>query len=352
MYNRFKSNRIYKKYARFIMFFLFVILFVSLSIFIIYKGLDIVKQKDIYYLDNSTIDYNVYLKDNDYYETNYLEKDHKYLASLIDKIVIDYNYDLSSDDAMKGNYSYYFALSLVVKEQNKNDILWKKDYNLTEKKELNFENQNKISINDNISIDYGYYNNLAAQFKKDYGVLTDSFIYVKLIINTQIVQNSDKYEIEKAPYLIIPLGEKTVEFEEHNIVNDVSSKAITYTKYPVLNYIILVFGIIFLIIYLYLGIKVIKLFIRSIKNRNKYEEFIRKIFSNYDQIIVNVSKLPNLNGIDVMDVSSFEELVDAQLEIHKPIVFSEISTRRSAVFILIDDKQAYRYIVRAEDFKK
>ena len=41
----------------------------------------------IEYRESGHIDYNVFLKDNDFYDSTYLEKDQSYVASLIDKIV-------------------------------------------------------------------------------------------------------------------------------------------------------------------------------------------------------------------------------------------------------------------------
>lgn len=351
MENRFKSKKSYKRYSKFVILGLFVILFISISVFIIYKGTDIVKQREVKYVDNSSVDYSVYLKENNYFGVPYLGKGEKYLSTLIDKISLTFSYNLNSEENMSGSYDYNIVADLVVKEQNKDDVLWKKNFDLTDSENVKFSKTKTVGITGEININYDYYNDMAASFKKDYGVLTDSYLYVYLKVKTLIDYGYDNYKIEKSPYVIIPLGEKTIEIDEFNIDNNVSSKTISYTKYPILNYILLGLGILFLIVYLYLGIKVIIKFARSIKNRNKYEEFIRKIFSNYDQIIVTSSKLPNLDDIDILDVPSFEDLVDAQMEVHKPIVFNEVNRNKKAVFVLVDNSHCYRYIVNSEDFK-
>lgn len=351
MENRFKNNKIYQRYSRYIILGIFVIFFLSISAFIIYKGLDIVKSRDVTYVNNSDIDYSVYLKDNDYFGVPYLGKGEKYISSLIDKIDINYNYVLSSEEEMKGSYTYNIVASLVVKEQNKDDILWKKDFDLTNKETVKFSKQKTIGVESEVNINYDYYNEMASQFKKDYGVLTDSFLYVNLVIDTSLDFGGDGFDIEQSPYLVIPLGEKTIEIEEKVAKDDINSKTVSYTKYPLLNYTLLVLGIIFLLIYLYLGITVIIRFVKAIKNRSKYDAFIRKLFGNYDQIIVSTSKLPDLDGVDVMEVPTFDDLVDAQMEVHKPIVFNELKKNKLATFLLVDGKHAYSYSVRAEDFK-
>ena len=351
MDNRFKKNNIFQRYYKYIILSIFVIIFVAISIFIIYKGLDIVKSREITYSNSSDIDYSVYLKDNDYFEDPYLQKGEKYISSLIDKIDISYNYALNSEESISGKYTYNIVASLIVKEQNKDDILWKKDFDLTNKSSVNFENQKTIGVSDEININYDYYNEMASSFKKDYGVLTDSFLYVKLVVNVDANLYDSGYDVDESCYVIIPLGEKTIEIEEKNVDTGINSKTINYTKYPTLNYVLMGLGVIFLLIYLYLGITVIIRFVKAIRNRSRYDAFIRKIFSNYDQIVISVDKIPDLTNIDVMEVSSFDDMIDAQVEVHKPIMFNEVKKKKLAIFILVDGNHAYCYKVRAEEFK-
>lgn len=351
MANRFKKSKWYHRYYKVMCLGLFVIVFIALSVFIIYKGFDIVKSRDITYVNNSNIDYKVYLKENTYYEVPYLGKNDKYITSLIDKVNINYNYTLSNEEEMSGKYKYHLVAELIVKEQNKDSVLWKKSFDLTNEESISFKNQKTIEVNEDVSINYDYYNEMAASFKKDYGVLTDSFLNVKLVVSTDFDKVSDDFVVEKEPYVVIPLGEKTIEIESYDLKDDSDVLSVSYTKYPILNYSLIALGVIFVIIYLILGIKVIIRFARLIKNKNKYEAFIVKIFDNYDQIIVISDKLPNLDGVDVLDVNDFDDLIDAQLEVHKPIIFSEISKNKKAVFVLVDDKHGYRYTVKQEDFK-
>lgn len=317
-----------------------------------YKGLDIIKTKEVMYINNSDIDYYVYLKENNYFNTPYLNKGEKYIASLIDKVNIKYNYNLTTDDTMTGNYTYSIIATLVVTEKGKDSVLWKNDYVITDKKALEFKNQKTIEINEETNIDYNYYNDIVSQFKKDYGVAIDANLLVKLAVETNINYEKDSFSIKQEPLVNIPLSEQTLEIDFSVVEDDVNSKTVTYTKYPILNYFLIIAGIIFLVIYLILGIKVLIKMIRVIKKRDKYDLYLRKIFGDYDQIVVSSSKLPNLDNIDILDVSSFEELVDAQNEIHKPIIFNEIKKGKEAVFILVDDTHAYCYTVLSSDFTK
>lgn len=352
MNNRFKKNNWFARNSKLIFLVIYVIVFVSLSVLILYKGFDIIKTKNVVYVNNSSIDYFVYLKENNYFDVPYLNKGEKYIASLIDKVNIKYNYNLSSEDKMNGSYTYNLVATLLVTEQGKDDVLWKNNYDLSNKETVNFEEQNTIEVNQDVNINYDYYNDIVASFKKDYGVAIDANLLVKLVVNTNLDYENDSFVIEQEPLVNIPLSEQTLEIDFSVVEDDINTNTVTYTKYPALNYFLIVIGIIFLIIYLILGIKVLFKIIRAIKKRDKYDLYLRKIFSNYDQIIINSSKVPDLENVDILEVSSFEELVDAQNEIHKPIIFNEIKKGKEAVFILVDDKRAYFYTVLSSDFKK
>ena len=62
------------------------------------------------YTENGSIDYNVFLKDNEFFEESHLGQDQSYVASLIDKIVADCSYeiDMDTDDV---NYKYSYTIT-------------------------------------------------------------------------------------------------------------------------------------------------------------------------------------------------------------------------------------------------
>ena len=66
------------------------IIFLCLGITFIFFAFDFKEQKIINYTEKSNLDYKVYLKQNDFYDTEYLEKDMLYIASLIDKVNIEF----------------------------------------------------------------------------------------------------------------------------------------------------------------------------------------------------------------------------------------------------------------------
>ena len=72
------------------------------------------------YKESSSIDYNVKLKDNNYYETDTLPSGMDYIASLIDSINLKFNYTFTTNSDIDYKASYYIeAITRVYGKDNK-----------------------------------------------------------------------------------------------------------------------------------------------------------------------------------------------------------------------------------------
>ena len=93
-----KIKNMYFSYKqRIIFYFVLFILLLCLGLIFLYKTIDIEKEKVISYNEIGTLDYKVHLKDNEFYQESYLEKNKYYIASLIKNIDINLNYDFVID---------------------------------------------------------------------------------------------------------------------------------------------------------------------------------------------------------------------------------------------------------------
>ena len=90
------------------------------------------KNVEISYNQQATIDYKVYLKENDFYEDDYLGKGNEYVASLIDNIIVDFDYSFALDKQSLDNgridfegktyavsYELYGELNIIKEKTNK-----------------------------------------------------------------------------------------------------------------------------------------------------------------------------------------------------------------------------------------
>lgn len=90
--------------------------------------------------------------------------------------------------------------------------------------------------------------------------------------------------------------------------------------------------------------------INLINNRDedsKYESELKNILKTYDAVLIESENLPNLEKRNIIKVSSIENLIDAQVEIRKPIYYKKEFD--SCTFILLDDKEACIYSIKRND---
>ena len=118
-----------KKYFHLQLLCAFAIVLFSLFGFYMYKsGFFEEKKQTLKYQENNDIDYNVYLKKNDFFETDHLEKNKTYITSLIDHINVDYKYNIQFDYPVEGEYKYYIYAVVESKKSNSEDKYWSKEY--------------------------------------------------------------------------------------------------------------------------------------------------------------------------------------------------------------------------------
>lgn len=98
------------------------------------------------------------------------------------------------------------------------------------------------------------------------------------------------------------------------------------------------------------GILLILGIVSMINNSNPdraYESKVRDILTTFDSILVKSNSIPKLEGRNIIIVDTMDDLVDAQLEIRKPICYQKQT--ESCSFILLDDKEAYIYVEKLND---
>ena len=81
-----------------------------------------------------------------------------------------------------------------------------------------------------------------------------------------------------------------------------------------------------------------------------YAVFIKekkRILKTYDSVIVEVETLPNIAGKNIIKVKTFDDLVDAQLELREPIYYK--NDNDSCFFLLLHYNEACVFILRLNE---
>ena len=340
--------RTYKK-NKFLQF-LFIVLFM-LGILLVYFGFNNVKLVLFNYNENSDIKYKVYLKPNQFFETEYLDENETYIASLIDYIDVTFDYNARFSNNLDGDIKYKYIAIVSANKKDADGHYWQRSYDLTENKTVRLDNSSVLSINDNFKIKYDNYNSLLNKFKKEYNLNTDGELKVLMQINNDSVINGTKtpINIESKTSLAIPLLEKALEMSINKDTannnktlkfkeNDNSAK---YIVFKVLG-IALIVGSIF-------GFVRVSLKRKSFKEENEYELTLKKILENYDSIIADVKNVPSLDEDKKINLNSFEELLDVYNEVRMPINYYQNEKEDKSTFIIINNNVAWIYVLKKDN---
>lgn len=78
-----------------------------------------------------------------------------------------------------------------------------------------------------------------------------------------------------------------------------------------------------------------------------YKSKVSKILRTYDSILVKSKNIPKLEEKNIIRVDTIEDLVDAQMELRKPIYYQE--QVESCSFILLDNDEACIFILKSNE---
>lgn len=335
-------------------FLIIVIMICSLTLLFLYFN----KTRDYYvsYKETSALDYKVYLKDNDFFDVDYLGKDNQYVASLINYINANFNYKLNIEN-MAIDYQYEYRIEAfvnVIDNGTKNSIFSKK-IDLVPEKLMYSRKQHVVKINENINIDYNYYNDLIKKFINIYELnettsTLEINMYVKVLGNCEDIENA---ETNNVITLSIPLTTKTVAIdmnydvlgdnaENVMICNDNNGDAIIYL---ILSIIMFIVGMIVLTV-------LIRFIVKSRTAETIYHRELRKILNNYKSYIQKINNELDLKGYKVLIVDTFTDMLEIRDTIQEPILMVE-NKEKTGTFFLIPSKTKilYTYSIKVDDIK-
>ena len=350
-----KSTKKNLEYMQKLIITIFITLFLLIiSILLIVKSISFISEQQLSYIEKSKLDYRVYLKENDFYESEYLGKNMSYIASLIDFINISFDYNFLIDKPIDADFNYQIIAILKINNEDSSSNFFSKEYILLDNKTKNMTNEKTINISENIKVDYDYYNQLANKFKKTYGINTISNleIYFKINRNADIVTTKgEELDANNFMLLNIPLSQKAInikmQYDEINNYNNVISNS----KIDINNLVLLIIGIVLLIFNIIFTIVCLRK-ISLIRDNNIYDKYIKKILREYDRLIVITGTIPDFYKFNVFKVHTFNELLDVRDNTKKPIIYYNVTGYKKCYFYVKDDNDLYLLTLTATDIEK
>lgn len=350
-----KKENVKNNYLKEIILIILFILFIILSFLCFKKSIMIQKEQNVFYEEYGSPNYKIYLKDNNYYKQEYLDKDMSYIANLIDKISINYNYKFNSDTELNGEYYYKIVANLEIMNPKNNSLFYQEKYELSEEKKFPIKNEKEYIINEIIDINYDKYNEIANNFEASYGVETDSNLTVSLELHRKVdgtlVNNSD-IDSDNKINLIIPLSEKTINLKSEPLAMKNENIIISLNKYKIDDIKYLISALLFLGFAVTIFIYITRKTILSRPKLNSYDKLLRKILRQYDRLIVNVNTQPSFKIEDAIQVDNFYELLDAKDSIHNAIFYYEVIPHQKCYFYINNDNNYIVYTLKNSDNNK
>ena len=338
--------------ARFITNVLVLVLLLSAFCYYLVMSFSTTKNEIVKYNVKSDIDYKVYLKENDFYDTPYLEEGMVYVASLIKNINVDFKYNFSVDKISDIDFTYKVVAKLVIASQSNANVFFTKEYDLTEEKNEEIIGNNYYTITENIDLNYVYYNNLANKFRSKYAVNTNSYLEVYLVVNEKSKENNT-YDLknESKVVLTIPLSLQELNITLNNKNVNQEKELIIPHNNSIDNLSLAILGIMGILIVL-VSYELIRKILLITNHASKYDSTVNRILSGFDRIIVNVKTLPNFDNYHIVKVDDFQELVDVRYNFKVPINYFVITEHQKCEFYVYANNQVYLYVLKAVDLEE
>lgn len=347
-----KNNKVYFSYTTrmFICAFSFVIL-IGLSCIFFFKTFEVEKATVINYRETGSFDYKVYIRKNEFYETPYLGKNMVYIASLIENINIDLNYQFLIDEKVNTDITYNIVAKLTITTEDGKNVLYEKEYPIKENQKKVLNDVNAQFIKDNVVIDYNYYNELANRFKATYGVGAKSELTVYMRIKKAANNDSKTININESSEmnLKIPLSQKTLNITINDTGINNNKSIINESK---VNFDNIFCGVLCSICFIggvAFTLKTLELLFVMMPKKSKYDKYIEKLLREYDRLIVETPTEPRFEGKEQIKIKRFEELLDARDNFKRPIMYYNLIAHQKCYFYIEVENTMYLLVIKAVD---
>lgn len=310
-----------------------IILFVG-ACFLGFKVINHTTIQEVNYIETGDFTYQVYSKDNTYQKEN-----ETYVADDVSIINVAFKYDSAYEKRIKVNNNYRVAAIISAYDKDEHSLLYQKDIDLVEKSPLN-SSDNMYSVSKEVTAEYAKYKKLVSDYK-------DAERQVEIAF--YIEENN---ETRKVSSLVVPFHKETFELNKYTTSR---TTRVARTQVNAWDTYSLIYGIatsFLTIISLILIYRTTRLVLIVVNNKNEYEDALDNILKEYESIITIAGEgfesiVPEEK--EVVKFDSFEELAKISEEINKPVIYSKINNVKCE-FVLEDDKNLYKYVMKEADF--
>ena len=325
-----------------------IIVLVFISIIFADRSYRLKKYESLSYKETISTSYRVYLDDDSYYNTPYLEEGMQYISNIIDYVDVTFSYINSFADSLTYNAETKAEAIVTIVDTDDNNKVIYKNTEVIENTKKDSDTSGTINKVKNFKIDYAKYNKITNEFKTKYGISAKCNLRINYYVNyTGKYKGLNNISRNTVMYLDIPLSEQMINITKNapainnNSFDGTSSNTLTNTILYVLAIICDLIALVFLF-------KVVSSKIAVSKETSKYDKFINKTLKQYDSYITEAEH-ETTNKENMVRISTFRELLDVRNNVNKTIVYIRIDDNTSK-FEIIDGNTLYYYVANREDF--
>lgn len=351
-----KSGRVdqeyhfYLSYRLRVFLMLFSVLLIAIIVCECFKN-SFSKEEDVVlnYQEKASIDYKVTLFEDNLFEQGTLNAVDYYISEVVDSISTDFYYDFSVDKESDLEYSYYVDVMMELKNNKEGTIVSQKVDRLIDDKNGVVEKEKELHINQNVNLDYDYYNNLAKQINEKYALINGN-LYIKMYVSVNVKNDAFTKNIKQSDVIEvrIPLLSTQVSAVMVDSIND-KDYYIENKDSQLTNKFTLGVGIVLLVLDTIFLLITCSFIVKTTPKKTKYMRLRDGLLRDYDRIIVNVKSVPELEGYTMIECYSFNELLDAQKLLAKPIIYNEIVKNQKCIFMIVGETDVYKFVLKECD---
>ena len=342
--------------SRMIIYSVFLAIFLSIGIFLCHNLVKRIDVAPIKYCDSGSVDYRVYLKENEFYSEAFLPKGMSYPTTAIDYIEFNYNYIFNIDDLTNMDFDYEILGDLIIENNTTKVTALKNTYTLVDHKSKQLNGSNEIVINEKFKVDYTEYNTFANKYRTTYGVDANSYLKVYMKIKRNTIDGS-KYTLDSGKDTIIlnqvniPLSERQIEMKI-DTQNNKTCEELKFSDKQYINYTNLSFALLCVAISLYLIKKIRYTYKRMLRRRSIYDQYINKLLKEYDRLIVVTKTLIDFRKYNIIKVPEFEELLDVRDNLKVPINYYCYIKHYKGILYIKNEDDIYALFLSSEMLEK
>lgn len=304
------------------------------------------------YTEKAKVDYKVNLKENEFYEEDYLDEKNTIIASLIKDLEVEFKYNLNLEQDQDYTYSYKILAKTSVKESSRDNTIYETTQELLSK-EVQESNAKDLEIAEKVTIDYNEYNEKINKFINVYK-LDNTTSTLNLEMYVYVINKYDGEQINrdsKVMTLNIPLTTKTIDISiNSNVIKDEGNILSKKSEYDNLTY-MLGIGFVLLVIGVAILIKFIKYVLETRSAEKMYEQELKRILFNYKSYIQKINNEIDYNNYKIIQINTFNEILEMRDTMQSPILMYTEENEDRTKFMIMKDGILYLNVLGAKEIR-